>query len=74
MISCVYTREDSVGNCYEEQNICYAHIVQMSNAVKMLFKDRNSLLFLSCSTVDEAENNLKNIKEEEGRSTGILIN
>lgn len=28
-----------------------------------------------CSTVDEAENNLKNIKEEEGgRSTGILIN
>lgn len=28
--------------------------------------------FVSCSTVDEAENNLKNIKEEEGRS--ILIN
>uniref|UniRef100_A0AAQ4RXE2 LLGL scribble cell polarity complex component 1 n=1 Tax=Gasterosteus aculeatus aculeatus TaxID=481459 RepID=A0AAQ4RXE2_GASAC len=26
------------------------------------------------TTVDEAENNLKNIKEEEGRSTGILIN
>lgn len=31
-------------------------------------------VFLSGSTVDEAENNLKNIKEEEGRSTGILIN
>ncbi|XP_034750300.1 lethal(2) giant larvae protein homolog 1 [Etheostoma cragini] len=26
------------------------------------------------ATVDEAENNLKNIKEEEGRSAGILIN
>ncbi|KAM6914169.1 lethal(2) giant larvae protein homolog 1 [Lycodopsis pacificus] len=26
------------------------------------------------TTVDEAENNLKNIKEEEGHSTGILIN
>ncbi|XP_005945498.1 lethal(2) giant larvae protein homolog 1 isoform X1 [Haplochromis burtoni] len=26
------------------------------------------------TSVDEAENNLKNIKEEEGRSTGILIN
>uniref|UniRef100_A0A3Q3M8P6 LLGL scribble cell polarity complex component 1 n=1 Tax=Labrus bergylta TaxID=56723 RepID=A0A3Q3M8P6_9LABR len=26
------------------------------------------------TTVDEAENNLKNMKEEEGRSTGILIN
>uniref|UniRef100_A0AAQ5XF01 LLGL scribble cell polarity complex component 1 n=2 Tax=Amphiprion ocellaris TaxID=80972 RepID=A0AAQ5XF01_AMPOC len=26
------------------------------------------------TTVDEAENNLKNIKEEEGRSPGILIN
>uniref|UniRef100_A0A3Q2NXB7 LLGL scribble cell polarity complex component 1 n=1 Tax=Fundulus heteroclitus TaxID=8078 RepID=A0A3Q2NXB7_FUNHE len=26
------------------------------------------------TTVDEAENNLRNMKEEEGRSTGILIN
>ncbi|XP_047427765.1 lethal(2) giant larvae protein homolog 1 [Mugil cephalus] len=26
------------------------------------------------TTVDEAENNLKNIKEEDGRSTGLLIN
>ena len=32
------------------------------------------MCFVSDSTVDEAENNLKNIKEEEGRSTGILIN
>lgn len=31
-------------------------------------------MYVPCSTVEEAENNLKNIKEEEGRSTGILIN
>lgn len=31
-------------------------------------------VYLLCSTVEEEENNLKNIKEEEGHSTGILIN
>lgn len=37
-------------------------------------KFHERFVHLSCSTVDEAENNLKNIKEEEGRSPGILIN
>lgn len=43
-------------------------------ALRIAYCIRSTFVFVCCRSVDEAENNLRNMSEEDGRLPGILIN